>query len=648
MNRFTLILALLVSTLGLSAQDLAVTGTSNFYVSNGTTVGVTNGNVLVYNSATLENQGNLFLSGNLDVSGQVKGAGGAFRFVGPLLGQAYKAGTSDTLGKIEVNKPIGDLNIQSHTFVVLDSLRLVKGLMNTTVSNLVQIQCTTGIEAPVISSPVSFVNGPMQIAFTRDFVTGSYPIPIGTGTSYVPFSMINATVNTIGVGPYNNIIQEYEVFKAPFPVGSAGSGIAKLNNEFQYKVTAATASTNWDLNHDWTLYYTPEFNMGTFVTNYKSIVFAQNLSAVGNGVYTAISNKNATNDLSTGSVSSSGLKFKNEKYFLQFGACRAELGALSLDNAIVCQGDTNTVTAPGANGATLDWYVSTDGGSNYSFVKNAKAFGTPRVLNTTTRVRGIFPDPDCEADTTDIDVPMADRPKVRLKAYLQGAYDAVGDTMFTKMRPQGVTPAQFVNLDSIYLYNGTPDPNRMWAGYAIPENAVDIVVVELRNKSNASLIEGKAKAWLLSNGTMVDFNTGQDSYIGFCGELNGLYNLVVSHRNHLSVMYNVPQNVDNNLPPDLDLTDWNNIFKKGAQKLKVSGPTVLRAGMIAGNCENSAFAKGQVNVLDFYNVYVVSQTLPQAYFMEDVNLDGVTNAADYTLTSNNNDNLPASTVPGDQ
>ncbi len=77
---------------------------------------------------------------------------------------------------------------------------------------------------------------------------------------------------------------------------------------------------------------------------------------------------------------------------------------------------------------------------------------------------------------------------------------------------------------------------------SIPANVVDWVWIELRNKIDATILEGSRSAFVLSNGKVV--HTDGSSTVQFFGATDTQYYIVVKHRNHLGIMTTTPVNVN--------------------------------------------------------------------------------------------------------
>ena len=219
--------------------------------------------------------------------------------------------------------------------------------------------------------------------------------------------------------------------------------------------------------------------------------------------------------------------------------------------------------------------------------------------------------------------------KVNLNVFLEGAYLG-GDSM----------------RDSLYLLgyldrylSGGPASINMNPGYPIPSdtsgNAVDVIGIQIR--SNPFTPIDTAYAWLMQDGSIRDFETGQNNYAQVCGLAPGTYYIAVGHRNHLFIMYNDSASLNLIAPPPIDLTNVINIYGGGIGFLG-DGPY----GMWAANARNS---DQETNANDLYDVSVSRDVLLTGYNLSDVNLTGVVNANDFNIASYNNDQLYWSTVP---
>jgi len=134
-----------------------------------------------------------------------------------------------------------------------------------------------------------------------------------------------------------------------------------------------------------------------------------------------------------------------------------------------------------------------------------------------------------------------------LKVALEGAFNPSTDLMNTELnsilpitQPYNPSLPYFGNNDPVWLYAGLESVS------AIPADAVDWIIIELRDAANAAAagpettIPGGIKAALLKNdGTIIGVEN--NPYLIFAGVpvLQNLF-LVIHHRNHLSVLSSNP------------------------------------------------------------------------------------------------------------
>lgn len=221
--------------------------------------------------------------------------------------------------------------------------------------------------------------------------------------------------------------------------------------------------------------------------------------------------------------------------------------------------------------------------------------------------------------------------KVNLNVFLEGAYQG-SNTMSADLYAAGL-------LDQ-YLDGGSASIN-MNPSYSIPSdtsgNAVDVIIIQLRTGTSSATAVDTLYAWLMQDGSIRDFETGQKPFASSCSAPTGNYYIVVMHRNHLNIMYSDLVALDNTPPPPVDLTNVINIYGGGIGSLG-DGPY----GMWAANARNS---DQEVNGNDLYDVSIHRDILLPGYNLTDVDLSGVVNASDFDIASDNNDQLYWSTVP---
>jgi hypothetical protein len=79
---------------------------------------------------------------------------------------------------------------------VTNTLTLVSGIVNTTSTNLLSVT-NTATNAISGGSSISFVNGPLKWSLPAGLASGSsYVFPVGVGTNYYPFTLVNPTTGT--------------------------------------------------------------------------------------------------------------------------------------------------------------------------------------------------------------------------------------------------------------------------------------------------------------------------------------------------------------------------------------------------------------------------------------------------------------------
>ncbi|MGB1205713.1 MAG: hypothetical protein ACPG5B_08715 [Chitinophagales bacterium] len=127
---------------------------------------------------------------------------------------------------------------------------------------------------------------------------------------------------------------------------------------------------------------------------------------------------------------------------------------------------------------------------------------------------------------------------VKLKIFLEGAYIG-NELMTTKLRDENILPINQPFNRPPWNYAGT-EGNGL-TNNDLPANAVDWVLVELRNPLDTEEIMGAAAGILLEDGRVIDAPGGRtDGLVVFGAMPNTNYYIVVKSRNHLSVMSALP------------------------------------------------------------------------------------------------------------
>ncbi len=194
--------------------------------------------------------------------------------------------------------------------------------------------------------------------------------------------------------------------------------------------------------------------------------------------------------------------------------------------------------------------------------------------------------------------------------FLEGPYDAIGNTMTTYLENQEILPL-------IHPYNNSPwNYGGMEIVENIPEGMVDWVLVQLHDETDPSTIVSSRAAFIKNDGHIVDLDG--ISPLLFSLTNPGDYYLVIHHRNHLAIMSANPISLTN-IPVVYDFTsDPNQYYASEAKQLE---PSVW--GMFAGDADGN----GQIQMSD-KDDYWWSQVGLSGYFNGDFNLNGQVQTSD--------------------
>lgn len=215
-----------------------------------------------------------------------------------------------------------------------------------------------------------------------------------------------------------------------------------------------------------------------------------------------------------------------------------------------------------------------------------------------------------------------------VKVFLQGA--CTSDKMTTNLA--GILPAVYES--------GGSGSKKMNPNYSVPNEAVDVIDIYLRDPSDLSVVKDSSTAWLLSDGTIKNFSTAALKFVIFNQVSSGYYYVEIRHRNHLPIMSASPIMLTTAMTV-IDFTQINNIYQKAA--IVVFGTSTC--AMIAGNV-----VKDGTKVINASDLYEVSKKVAAGpfgfvYSDCDVNMDSNINATDYDIVSDHNDKLLFSPIP---
>lgn len=168
-------------------------------------------------------------------------------------------------------------------------------------------------------------------------------------------------------------------------------------------------------------------------------------------------------------------------------------------------------------------------------------------------------------------------------------------------------------------YNGSETAN------AMPETAVDWVVVELRTSTTAASLAARRAALLLSNGQIVDVDG--TSKVSFAGINAGDFYVVVRHRNHLPVMTSGAITLSSTGGAAGGTLDYD--FTVALNRAFGPVPMTVLTGGVFGMVAGDADADGQIQNDDKNGIWRV-ELGSSGYLRSDFDLSGTVEEADRT------------------
>ena len=219
-----------------------------------------------------------------------------------------------------------------------------------------------------------------------------------------------------------------------------------------------------------------------------------------------------------------------------------------------------------------------------------------------------------------IDILKRDTVGIQLKMMAEGSYNTSDNQMNTHLANKNLLPLAQPFSDAPWNYTGTETLAN------IPANAVDWVLLEVRNANEKTEVIEKRAAILLSNGTIVDV---ADNESVKCYDLTAgdEYYVSVRMRNHLAIMSKQTMALPNettlncSLPFNVD-DGYNLLISMG------NGIYAVPAGDIDGN-----------GVIDDNDIpfYLLDAASINQYLSSDNNLDGNVTVKDLNLILKNKD-----------
>ena len=226
---------------------------------------------------------------------------------------------------------------------------------------------------------------------------------------------------------------------------------------------------------------------------------------------------------------------------------------------------------------------------------------------------------------------------MKVKVFLEGAYIG-NELMTTKLRDENILPAQQPFNRAPWNYPGTEGSG--FSNNDLPANAVDWVLVELRNPLDTEEIMGAAAGILLEDGRIIDAPGGRTDGLVVNGAMpNTNYYIVVKSRNHLTIMSALPEWLSGHDLVDLsfgsqDVGSFNIVGYDQMSQLEfidpdpnILGDNFVLFGMYVGDINSDEV----INASDFdgYATDAIDAVGVVGYYDADINYDGRVTYADF-------------------
>ena len=219
---------------------------------------------------------------------------------------------------------------------------------------------------------------------------------------------------------------------------------------------------------------------------------------------------------------------------------------------------------------------------------------------------------------------------VKVKAFFEGPFSV--DKMNTGLNLNGVLPLTQPYSNSPWNYSGNEN---VASGFFITHpNIVDWILIELRAGSAQSTKLTEQAGFILEDGSIVGLDGISPMYFE---QDAGNYNIVITHRNHLSIMTPGLQTIER----------ASGVYDFSTSQGKAFGslPMVELAAGIYGLYAGDANSDGNITGTDF-NIYNPDfRSAFSEYINTDFNLDGSVTGTDFNLFNPNFRNAKSSFVP---
>ena len=204
-------------------------------------------------------------------------------------------------------------------------------------------------------------------------------------------------------------------------------------------------------------------------------------------------------------------------------------------------------------------------------------------------------------------------PKIGIKIYLEGYYNANTKLMRTELAEQALLPLLQPFGGEPYQYQGTESVPSM------PTNIADWILIGIREAADYQTILCNKAVLLRSDGLLVDLDASEE--INFDCIPPGTYYVSITHQNHLSVLTNGPIELNETATLydfTLDVT-----AALGEQQLKLIDDKYY---MNSGDFD----CNGIINNTD-YNLWKTRGAAINLYVPADADGNGVINSLDYNF-----------------
>ena len=300
------------------------------------------------------------------------------------------------------------------------------------------------------------------------------------------------------------------------------------------------------------------------------------------------------------------------------------VGGFTTDFVVVKRDANGNLTTVGT--VSVNVHTDNSGGGSTTVIDN----GTTAIIrytsgnNAGTDVYQFYAHITSAADDNDIAdlVSITQTPSVpvvaNVKAVLEGPFDQSSGALMH-------------NLLNQYGFLPTTDPYGLGESVAVvPANAVDWVVVELRDKNSNTTTVAQRAAFITTTGTITDLDGS--SQVAFSSITADDYYIVIKHRNHLWIMSSSATTLNTGSSTLYDFTVSQSKAYSQSQLPMVGLPRLAPSvyGMVAGD---AASTFGIINAAD--RVAVRNASGQTGYLVTDVTLDGIVNAADRIVPRNN-------------